>query len=72
MSDTGKAEPYEEDTEPVLDRALRALTDIIALREKQHHDHWLGRVRSHLLSSQPGDITVRNVDLYTLDDRDLI
>ena len=72
MSDAGEAGPNEEETEPVLDRALRALTDITSLQEEQHDDHWLGRVRSHLLSSQPGDVTVRNADLYMLDDRDLI
>ena len=72
MSDAGEAGPNEEDTEPVLDCALRALTDITTLREKQHHDHWLGRVQSQLLSSQPGDVTVRNADLLILDDRELI
>ena len=58
------------DTEPVLDRALRTLTDITALRRRQPHDHWLGRVRSQLLSGQPGD--VRSAECYMLDDRDLI
>ena len=58
------------DTEPVLDRALRTLTDITALRGRQQHDHWLGRVRSQLLSGQPGD--VRYADCYMIDDRDLI
>ena len=58
------------DPEPVLDRALRTLTDITALRKRQQHDHWLGRVRSQLLSGQPGD--VRYADCYMLDDRDLI
>ena len=58
------------DTEHVLYRALRTLTDITALRRRQHHDHWLGRVRSQLLSGQPGD--VRYADCYMLDDRDFI
>ena len=58
------------DTEPVLDRALRTLTDITALRRRQQHDHWLGRVRSQLLSGELGD--VRYAEFYMLDDRDLI
>ena len=58
------------DTEPVLDRALRTLTDITALRRRQQHDHWLRRVRSQLLSGQPGDL--RYADCYMLDDRDLM
>ena len=57
------------DTEPVLDRALRTLTDITTLRRRQQHDHWLERVRSQLLSDQPGD--VRYADCYMLDDRGL-
>ena len=72
MSDAAEAEPNEDDTEPVLDRALRALTDIPTLQEKQRHDHWFGRIRSHLLSSRPGDITGRNAYLYMLKDRDHI
>ena len=72
MSDAGETGPNEEGTEPVVDRAFRTLTEIATLREKQHHDHWLGRIRSQLLSSQPGDVTVRNADRYMLDDRDLI
>ena len=64
------AKEGSSDTEPVLDRALRTLTDITVLRSRQQHDHWLGRVRSELLSGQPGD--VRCAECYMLDDRDLI
>ena len=72
-SSTSSANPLAKegspDTEPVLGRALRTLTDITALRRRQQHDHWLGRVRSQLLSGQPGD--VRYAECYMLDDRNL-